>query len=123
VVDGGRVIADDTPEALKSRLGSTVTELGFGDGAETTRAHEAIARLDDVGAERDGALIRITSEGGARVLIGVLRELDAHGVVPTSLSVRQPSLDDVFLTLTGRHVEPEGSQNGNGKVLTRAGAA
>src|SRR5437764_7433048 len=52
VIDDGRVIADDTPTALKSKLGSTVTELGFGDGAETVRAQELIARLGDVGAER-----------------------------------------------------------------------
>jgi hypothetical protein len=37
----------------------------------------------------------------------VLRELDSQGIVPATLTVRQPSLDDVFLTLTGRHVEAE----------------
>jgi ABC-2 type transport system ATP-binding protein len=41
------------------------------------------------------------------VLIEVLRELDANGIVPMTLTVRQPSLDDVFLTLTGRHVEAD----------------
>src|SRR5437660_641868 len=72
VIDDGRVIADDTPAALKSRLGSTVTELGFGDGSETALAKDVIDRLGDVRSERDGSAIRITSEDGARVLIGVL---------------------------------------------------
>src|SRR2546429_449880 len=108
VVDEGRVIADDTPLALKSRLGSTVTELGFADSSESARALELMTGIQDVRAERDGTTVRITSEDGARVLIAVLRELDARGIVPGALTVRQPSLDDVFLTLTGRHVEPDG---------------
>ena len=107
VIDGGRVIADDTPEALKARMGSTVTELGFADGFEVARAEDVISRLGDVRAERDGTAIRVTSEDGPRVLIQVLRELDSQGIVPATLTVRQPSLDDVFLTLTGRHVEAE----------------
>src|SRR5437899_9509781 len=54
VVDKGRVIADDTPEALKARMGSTVTELGFGDVLEVARAEDVIRRIGDVRAERDG---------------------------------------------------------------------
>ena len=107
VIDDGRVIADGTPAALKSKLGSTVTELGFDDEADAAQAEGVIARLGDVQAERDGTTIRITSADGARVLIAVLRELDGHRMVPATLTVRQPSLDDVFLTLTGRHVEEE----------------
>ena len=107
VVDNGRVIADDTPTALKSKLGSTVTELGFADASDAAQAEEVIARLGDVRAERDGMTVRVSSDDGARVLIAVLRELDGHGIVPDTLTVREPSLDDVFLTLTGRHVEEE----------------
>ena len=49
-----------------------------------------------------------------------VRELDANGIVPATLTVRQPSLDDVFLSLTGRHVDPEPNQNS--KVLSKVGA-
>jgi ABC-type multidrug transport system ATPase subunit len=122
VVDHGRVIADDTPVALKAKLGATVTELGFGDATETARAHEVIGGLEEVRTERDDTTVRLTSDDGARVLIGVLRELDVRGIVPAGLTVREPSLDDVFLTLTGRHVEAE--RNGNGRALQKkAGAA
>src|SRR2546423_348027 len=76
VVDRGRVIADDTPAALKSRLGSTVTEPGMRDLDEVGRAESLIARVPDVRAERDGTAIRITSEDGPRVRIAVLRPLD-----------------------------------------------
>jgi ABC-2 type transport system ATP-binding protein len=105
VVDKGRVIADDTPAALKSRLGSTVTELGMNSVQEAARAEALISGVVSGHTERDETTLRITSEEGARVLIEVLRALAADGVTPATLSVREPSLDDVFLALTGRHVE------------------
>src|SRR5436190_3363056 len=76
VINDGRVIADDTPAALKSKLGSTVTELGLADTSEVAAAEALLGRLADVRTERDGTAIRITSDDGARVLIEVLRELD-----------------------------------------------
>src|SRR5438105_396458 len=76
VVDKGRVIADDTPTALKAQLGNTVTELGMSGGQEAERAAALVARLGDVRAEREGSTLRISSEDGARVLIEVLRALD-----------------------------------------------
>ena len=121
VVDGGRVIADDTPAALKSRMGSTVTELGMSDGQQAARAEALVSGLAGGRAERDGATLRITSEDGARVLIEVLRVLDAQGMSPATLTVREPSLDDVFLALTGHHVEAEASSSKDD--LVKAGAA
>jgi len=115
VIDRGRVIADDTPAALKATLGNTVTELGFRDTQEASRVHGLISGLAAGHAELDGPKVRITSEEPAKVLIEVLRTLDAEGITPTSMTVRDPSLDDVFLGLTGRHVESEPS-NGNARV-------
>src|SRR5207244_1346873 len=62
VIDGGKVIADDTPEALKARMGSTVTELRFNEPAEATQAEALIGHAGDVHAELDGSIVRITSE-------------------------------------------------------------
>ena len=106
VVDGGRVIANDTPATLKSRLGSTVSEIGLVDESAAIRAYGSLAGLAGGRVERDGATVRITSNDGAAVLIEVLRTLDSDGITPVALVVRQPSLDDVFLALTGRHTEP-----------------
>jgi ABC-2 type transport system ATP-binding protein len=100
VVDEGKVIANDTPDRLKSRLGSTVIELGFADVSAAERARE---RLD--GAERDETVVRLTTDDGARIVVDALRALDGDGLVPATLSVREPSLDDVFLALTGHHAE------------------
>lgn len=104
VIDGGRVIAEGTPAELKAKLGSTVMELGLGDEAEAARAEPVLARVG-VDPQREGAIVRFTTIDGARAALPVLRALDAAGLVPHTLEVREPSLDDVFLSLTGHHVE------------------
>src|SRR5207245_4618853 len=76
VIDKGRVIADDTPGALKSRMGSTVIELGMTDEEEARRAQATVANISGGRAESDGAILRITLQDGAKVLIEVLRTLD-----------------------------------------------
>jgi ABC-2 type transport system ATP-binding protein len=106
VVDHGHVIADDTPSALKAQLGSSVAELGFEVEAVATRAVSLLAANHD-GAELDGATVRLSTNAGPRVLIDVLRELDREGLEPATLAVHEPSLDDVFLAITGRHAEAE----------------
>jgi ABC-2 type transport system ATP-binding protein len=107
VVDRGRVIANDTPAHLKSQLGGTVIELGFADEALATRAlPEVSAAAGDEGhVELDDRSVRITTPDGARLLMGVLRRLDTDDLEPANLSVREPSLDDVFLSLTGHRAE------------------
>jgi ABC-2 type transport system ATP-binding protein len=121
VIDGGKVIADDTPAALKGRMGSTVTELRFGDESRATAAELLIGQVNGVRAELDGTLVRMTSEDAARTLIDVLRDLDERGLAPTGLTVREPSLDDVFLSLTGRHVEADTTPNDD--ELAKVGVA
>jgi ABC-2 type transport system ATP-binding protein len=106
VVDGGKVIAEGTPAELKARLGSTVIEIGLGQEADAVRAQSVLAGLGAGSPEREGSIIRLSSADGPRLLMDVLRSLDADGLGPTSLAVREPSLDDVFLALTGRHAEP-----------------
>ena len=114
VVDDGKGIANDTPERLKAELGDTIVEIGFrGDG----RAERALARLrDSLGdrVEREGDTLRITSDQGARVLFQVLRSLDADDLEPDTLTVREPSIDDVFLSLTGHRAESRDSETKKG---------
>jgi ABC-2 type transport system ATP-binding protein len=105
VVDGGRVIAEGTPADLKARLGNTVIEIGMPTEAAAARAAEVLSSRVAGRPEREGTTVRIPSNDGARLLIEVLRALDAEELAPASLAVREPSLDDVFLALTGRHAE------------------
>ena len=105
VVDGGRVIADDTPGALKAELGTTVVEMGLADEVRARRALDLLVGTVPGRVEREGSQIRITSDEGSHVLVEALRALDEDGMEPDTLMVREPSMDDVFLALTGHHVE------------------
>jgi ABC-type multidrug transport system ATPase subunit len=120
VIDKGHVIADDTPAAMKAQLGSTVTELGMRSTDEAQRATSLLEGLEGGRVELDGAVVRITSEDGAKVLVDALRRMDGQGLTPTTLTVREPSLDDVFLALTGHHVEADSSPDARGPA--KAGA-
>jgi len=104
VVDVGKVIAEGTPAELKSSLGDTVIEIGMPGEVEALRAQAALAALNG-GPELEGTTLRLASDS-PRVLMDVLRTLDGQGLSPSSLTVRDPSLDDVFLALTGHHAEP-----------------
>ncbi|GAA1099959.1 ATP-binding cassette domain-containing protein [Kitasatospora arboriphila] len=108
VVNEGRIIADDTPAALKTRLGNTVIELGMGD--ETRAAQAATVLTDRLGEppEREGVLLRLASRDGSRLLLDVLHSLDGNRLVPQTVTVRESSLDDVFLALTGHRTQATG---------------
>ncbi len=105
VIDQGRVIANDAPSVLKAKLGSTVAELGFDEEESAERARSLLA--DGRNVEREGATVRLSTNDGPRVLIEVLRTLDGAQLAPSTLTVHEPSLDDVFLALTGHHAEAE----------------
>lgn len=105
VIDRGQVIANDTPVALKSELGTTVVELGMTDNAAASRAEHLLYQALAARIERDGASIRLTSNDGTRLLVGALHVLDRQQLSPITVEVREPSLDDVFLLLTGRRAE------------------
>ena len=107
VVDEGRVIAEGTSTELKSRFGSTVIEIGFPNAAGALGARAVLGRLAVREPEQIDAMLRVPVADGPRVLMEALRALDADGLAPITLAVREPSLDDVFLTLTGRPAEPD----------------
>jgi ABC-2 type transport system ATP-binding protein len=105
VVDQGRVIADDAPAQLKALLGSTVIEIGLVDASTASRARDVLARAGTPSPELEDSTVRLTTHEGARLLVDALRALDGGEIVPITLTVREPSLDDVFLALTGHHAE------------------
>jgi hypothetical protein len=89
-----------------------------GDG-RAERAREILTDRVAGRVEVEGDRLRITSDRGAQVLIDVLRGLDGEGLEPESLTVREPSLDDVFLALTGHHAESEEEPGAPGKHTRR----
>ena len=105
VIDHGRVIADDTPARLKAEhVGDRIT-LGFDHEADAAHAAATIAYP----LERSGTTVRITVNGGPRLLPGILEDLRAAGSPPAAIEVARPTLDDVFLTLTGRSLREGGA--------------
>ncbi|PJN24892.1 ATP-binding cassette domain-containing protein [Kitasatospora sp. CB02891] len=101
VLAEGRVVADDTPHALKSRLGTTVLELGMGEDPRAVRAAALITDKLRHAPERDGALLRLPSPDGSLLLMDVLHALESEQLTPRTIAVRESSLDDVYLALTG----------------------
>ena len=106
VIDRGRVIAEGTAPELKTQMGATVLEVSF---ASSSAAEAALSTIGAVlaGAEIDGATVRAPASEGARDAMKVLRAIDAAGLEAGGFTVREPSLDDVFLTLTGHRAEDD----------------
>ncbi len=116
VVDHGEVIANGSPAELKADLGATVLDLGFADPETAQRASEQLGTGGPARARVEGTKIEIKVDEGTHLVIETLRRLDDAGLAPATMALREPSLDDVFLTLTGHRaepdeiVEPEGAQ-------------
>lgn len=100
IMDNGQVIANDTPERLKANLaGDRITV----DAADAVVAAELAANLPEAReVTRDGARVGVTVKGGETVLPEFIRALDLRGAKVLAANVRRPTLDDVFLGLTGR---------------------
>jgi len=118
VIDHGRIIAQGTSDQLKSQVGGERLELTVQDGG---RLDEAARLLEPLGVSpavldvsRRGLLMPVT--GGAQVLTEALRRLDEASLVLDDVGLRRPTLDDVFLSLTGRLAEDEAA------ATTKAGA-
>ncbi len=104
VIDGGRIVAEGTPDELKARVSGDRVEIGFDHtGEQATEAAALVGKID--GAHEvsvTGNLVRFRVPRGDVVLPELLRAFDTRGVTMTSMQVQRPTLDDVFLTMTGR---------------------
>jgi ABC-2 type transport system ATP-binding protein len=115
VIDHGQVIAAGTAEELKGRVGGDVIEFTVPDRSRVEDAVTAITKVGDGEPHMDAetGVVSIGVGGrGSDALIEAVRGLDAAGVVTRGLSMRRPSLDDVFLALTGHAAEEEDQQGG-----------
>jgi ABC-2 type transport system ATP-binding protein len=104
VVDRGRVIAEGTSAELKTKVGGERVHLTVAPQSDLAAARDALGRLADGPPQVDAGqrTVEAPVTGGARRMPEIVRELDAAGVLLDDLGIRRPSLDDVFLTLTGR---------------------
>jgi ABC-2 type transport system ATP-binding protein len=107
VIDHGRVIAEGTPDALKDRVGGERLEVRLADPGQDQDAARALLAMTDEPPATEGGTVRITVRRGSGTIVEAVRRLDDAGVGVDDLVLRRPTLDDVFLTLTGRAAEPE----------------
>lgn len=117
VVDHGRVIAEGTSDQLKSQLGGERLAISVPLGTDLGHAERILLQIagahggDEGGVQIDAVSNQLTVPfaAGARGLPEAVRQLDAAGLELTDLSLRRPTLDDVFLTLTGHAAEGDTS--------------
>ncbi len=110
VIDHGLVIAAGTAEQLKGRAGGDVVEFAVPDRQRIADAVAAIASIGEGEPHADpetGVVSMGVGSRGSDALIDAVRSLDVAGVVTRGLTLRRPSLDDVFLTLTGHAAEDD----------------
>jgi ABC-2 type transport system ATP-binding protein len=105
IIAGGLIVAEGTPRELKAQVGKPHLEIAICDG-EVERAREVVATLGRPLPAKDG-LVLLELEGGAGQVAPVVRALDEAGLAVESLDLVEPTLDDVFVAKTGRHLETE----------------
>ena len=117
IVDRGKVVAEGTPEELKSQLRGDAVYVELAEAATNGNVREALERVGGVREVAvDGRALRARAEDGGRAVPAVLQALEAHGIAVSSVRVARPSLDDVYLRHTGRTFEEaESEQDAEGK--------
>ena len=119
VIDNGEVIEQGTSDELKARVGGDVLEFKVAEKDDTARVAATLEGLGSGGAQVDPGTGRVSlpvGGDGTRALVEAVRRLDQAGIEIGDLGVHRPSLDDVFLALTGRAVAAE-----DGATPVRAG--
>ncbi|WP_432072050.1 ATP-binding cassette domain-containing protein [Streptomyces wuyuanensis] len=127
VVDHGKVIARGTADQLKARTGGERVEVVVHRPDEIAPARDILRRFGaegpaagDIAVEEHTRRLTVPVTGGAKLLAEVIRELDAAGIEIDDIGLRRPTLDDVFISLTGRHAD-QGAEDGGEVPAARQG--
>ncbi|MGA5201664.1 ATP-binding cassette domain-containing protein [Streptomyces variegatus] len=117
VVDHGKVIAKGTSDQLKARTGGERVEVVVHEREHIQAAAEVLAGFGKGETTVEEHMRKLTAPvtGGAKLLAEVIRELDTRGIEIDDIGLRRPTLDDVFLSLTGHVAEVKGQENENDK--------
>jgi len=107
VIDRGRVIAEGTADELKAESAQAVLAIQVATPVELPSARDVLARLgdDEPQIDEENRRVSVGTRGGPMALAEAVRQLDGAHVQITDIALRKPTLDDVFLSLTGHHAE------------------
>jgi ABC-2 type transport system ATP-binding protein len=108
IIDGGRIVADGSPQSLKADIGEPLLTVTAGEGTDPDDIARVLSRFGAIipGSADNGAGVRLP--GGSSAMADAVRALDDAGVRFATIDLAEPSLDDVFLKCTGRHLEGAG---------------
>jgi ABC-2 type transport system ATP-binding protein len=113
IIDFGKIVARGTPEELKAEIGRPTLEVTPQDPDDRAAAEAVLARFGSSAPAPPGAAA-VRLPGGAEELASVVRALDAEDIVVSDFQLHQPTLDDVFLSKTGRKLDA-GDEEGTGE--------
>jgi ABC-2 type transport system ATP-binding protein len=119
VIDHGSIIAQGTSDELKAKVGGERIEVVLHDRSQLTRAAELLGPSGDADMDHHTRRITVPSSGGSQRLVNVVRDLDEADIAIDDIALRRPTLDDVFLTLTGHHAEEHGPPKSQQQVPDR----
>jgi ABC-2 type transport system ATP-binding protein len=110
IIDHGRIVAEGTPVQLKAEIACSTVEAVPSDPEERSAVAAVLERFGEptTGFSPDSIAVQLSSSNGN--LAEIVRALDAEGVRISHLQIHDPTLDDVFLAKTGRHLEGAGEQ-------------
>jgi ABC-2 type transport system ATP-binding protein len=122
IIVGGKIATEGSPARLKAALGGESINLLF-DSRET--AEKALDTLKGTGDRQqlDRDVVRLYMAGAAEAIPAVINQLDQGGIAPLSLTLTQPTLDDVFLQVTGQRLQVQDAPQAKGKGKTQAAQA
>jgi ABC-2 type transport system ATP-binding protein len=109
VIDHGRLLAEGSPDELKDRVGGARLEIALDSADQSAAAVSALQPMSDGPATVSGALVEVAVRKRSGAIVDAVERLVAAGVGVEDISLHRPTLDDVFLALTGRAAEPDAS--------------
>jgi ABC-2 type transport system ATP-binding protein len=110
IIDNGKIVAEGTPESLKTEIGNPHVQLQLAEGS-VPEAEEACREIGKLLPPKDGRTVLVEVENGSADIPRVVRALDEAGIAVESLELVRPTLDDVFVEKTGYHLEQESEEN------------
>jgi len=115
VIDRGKVIAEGTSDQLKAKLGGDLVEIELANESQAITASEVVKKFASKNITQEEKILKVPVHQGSEGLLDIVRALDKAKIHPKAISLHRPSLDDVFLALTGKKAEDQAVKSKRGK--------